>query len=144
MCIWDAVDLGMSRDEIICVSVRIDTLRKEISRLSEAQRELRGLEKQLDIMLGLVEVAASNESEDSLMARVLSLLDSNAIRDYDAEELLAEWPQENIASIRSVLSRTSGTGRIVRTARGRYRTNKEPSGQLPVESTEKEGLELVA
>jgi DNA repair exonuclease SbcCD ATPase subunit len=113
----------MSREEVIVLVTRITQLRQEVSRLGEAQRELRALERQLDAVLGgEQQQPEADAGAASLNDKILNLLDANPERDFAAEGVQRELTEGNINSIRSALARLASMNHIARAGRGKYRS----------------------
>ncbi len=62
--------------------------------------------------------------EDGLNDRIIALIDSRPELEFDAESIMQAMPDAHLKSVRSGLSRLSGSGKIARARRGRYQALK--------------------
>lgn len=116
----------MDREQIIATATRIAELRKEISRLSGLQKELRQLEMQLDNMTGVAPSAppARRRSGSSIEERIANLLHEGADREWTPEEIGERMPDVHLPTIRASLSKLRKSERIIDTRKGYVQIRK--------------------
>ena len=110
---------GMDREEIIVLATRIDKMRAEIGRLSVMQKELRQLEAQFDLAIGIAQPTTLNSEVSSLEDKVLALLGSDSGKIWTADSISEELASK-VPSIRSTLSRLRKDGKIRKAGHGYY------------------------
>lgn len=129
------------REQIIAVSARISQLREEV-RAKES--ELRRLEADLDALFNqsdespassapLTQRGGIQQSEftgaRSLADHIIEILDAEPGREIEAEDMLPRIQGAKVTSLRSALARLATQGKIVRGARGKYKSAIMPPAQ---------------
>lgn len=105
----------MTREQLIATANRITELREKIAELSNFQKELRKLEASLDELTG--EKSGDSGTQLSIEERVGQLLESNANREWDADEI-SRTLGTKIQTTRAALSKLRKASRIIDTRRG--------------------------
>ena len=103
-------------EEVIELGARITTMRAEVARLQDLQRELKSAERKLAEYIGV----SVDEADSSIHERVFEYLEENPTLSCEAEEIQSRIGVANLNSVRGSLARLLKEGRIRRPERGRY------------------------